>query len=71
MISTAKIYNNLNSTRSDSFHNTLTHPFPSSTSTNGLSLPTQLRSLQSNLFFSIVAFYVVQNITHSRGCIHR
>jgi hypothetical protein len=57
MISTAKIFNNLNSTRSETFHNSLTHPFAPSP-TNGLSLPpTQLRSLQSNLFFSqFVAF---------------
>ncbi len=70
MISTAKILNNLNPTRSETFHNSLTHPFTPSP-TNGLPLPTQLRSLQSNLFFSIVAFYIVQNIIHSRGCIHR
>ena len=55
MISTAKILNNLTSTRSEPFHNTLTHPFTPSP-TNVLSLPTQTRSLPSKLFFSIVAF---------------
>jgi len=60
MISTAKIFNNLNSTRSETFHNSLTHPFAPSP-TNGLSLPpTQLRSLQSNLFFfSICRFFTL------------
>ncbi|CAF0830698.1 unnamed protein product [Rotaria sordida] len=47
MISTAKILNNLTSTRSETFHSTLTHPFTPSP-TNGLSLSTQLRSLQSS-----------------------
>jgi hypothetical protein len=60
MISTAKIFNNLNSTRSETFHNSLTHPFAPSP-TNGLSLPpTQLRSLQSNfIFFSICRFFTL------------
>jgi hypothetical protein len=70
MISTAKILNNLNTTRSEPLHNSLTHPFTPSP-TNGLSLPTQLRSLQSKIFFSIVAFYIALNNIHSGGCIRR
>ncbi len=58
MISTAKIINNLNSTRSETFHSSLTHPFTPSP-TNGLPLPTQLRSLQSNSFFLNCRFFTL------------
>ncbi|CAF1270900.1 unnamed protein product [Adineta steineri] len=47
MISTAKILNNVNVTRPETLHNALPHPFTPS-STNGSSLPTQLRPLQSS-----------------------
>jgi hypothetical protein len=71
MITTAKNFSNFPSTRPETFHNTLTQPFTPSP-TNGLSLPTQLRSLQSKIFFlNLSLFYSVQNIIHSRGCIHR
>ncbi len=71
MITTAKNFSNFPSTRPETFHNTLTQPFTPSP-TNGLSLPTQLRSLQSKIFFlNLSLFYSVQSIIHSRGCIHR
>ncbi|CAF4148281.1 unnamed protein product, partial [Rotaria sp. Silwood2] len=47
MISAAKILNNVPSTRPEPFHSTLTHPFTPSP-TNGLSLSTPLRSLQTS-----------------------
>ena len=48
MISNGKILNNFNPTRSEPFHNPLTHPF-TPTPTNG---PSQLRSLPSNSYSS-------------------
>ena len=64
MVSTAKILNNINSARSDTFHSgPMNHSFTPSP-TNGISLSTQSRSLQSKtvsfclffLFLSAVAF---------------